>query len=147
MTSLSDRPHHWAVLAQHGVLRLLLVVTGIGLLLPGVLLSGSVVFLPLGMVLVLMAVGVIAWGIAGEPFESHPAYEATPAIAGTLLHTPWDCRWTRLGYRLTSVAEKEQPETAWVCVRGGSRRSVTDADCAHCPHWEPAPRLTLRHAA
>ncbi len=59
----------------------------------------------------------------------------------SVLQTPWDCRWSRLGYRLTGVFEERQPESLWVCVRpdsSGNRRSITDAECATCPHWEAA---------
>lgn len=51
----------------------------------------------------------------------------------------WDCQWNRLGYRLTQVAEADQPEGLWVCVRHPDvRRSVADEDCADCEFWEPA---------
>ena len=56
-----------------------------------------------------------------------------------LLKTPWDCRWSRIGYRLSGVDDESQPESPFVCVRptaAGSRRSVSDAECAECPHWE-----------
>jgi hypothetical protein len=29
--------------------------------------------------------------------------------AVTTLHTVWDCKWSRPGYRLSRVAEPEQP--------------------------------------
>jgi hypothetical protein len=147
MPTLSHRAHRWAVLVEHGVLRVLLMVSGIALVLPGLLLVSSVVFLPLGLFLALMGAGVIAWGVAGEPFEAQPARATAPAIQ----HTPWDCRWTVLGYRLINVSERDQPETPWICVRDpGRRRPVIEADCAHCPEWEPNPtptRWPLRLAA
>jgi hypothetical protein len=123
------------------------------LVLPGLLLIGSVLFLPLGLFLALMGVGVMVWGVAGEPFEAHPASETQPVRAATpvVLHMPWDCRWTVRGYRLTNVSERDQPETPWICVREpGRRRPVTEADCAQCPEWEPNPTITgwrQRHAA
>ena len=52
------------------------------------------------------------------------------------LQTIWDCRWSRPGFRLSGVKEELQPETRWVCVRAAQRRSVTDAECESCPHWE-----------
>lgn len=53
-------------------------------------------------------------------------------------HTAANCRWTRLGYRLSFVGEAQQPETLWVCVRDGGRRSATDSACEGCAHWEPS---------
>jgi hypothetical protein len=52
------------------------------------------------------------------------------------LQTPWDCRWSRPGFRLSGIAEKLQPEGVWVCIRTGERRNVTEAKCELCPHWE-----------
>jgi len=59
---------------------------------------------------------------------------AKTAIA--TLQTIWDCRWSRPGFRLSNVKESLQPEGLWVCVRTGTRRSVSDAECATCPCWE-----------
>ena len=45
--------------------------------------------------------------------------------AAAILQTPWDCRWSRLDYRLSGVDEEQQPEALWVCVRptpAGNRR-------------------------
>ena len=50
--------------------------------------------------------------------------------------TIWDCRFSRPGFRLSGVEEELQPESMWVCVRTATRRSVSDAECASCPHWE-----------
>jgi hypothetical protein len=68
---------------------------------------------------------------------------ATTALV--MLQPVWDCRWSRNGYHLTGVADTQQPEGAWVCVREGTRRNVTDAECRTCPHWELAPG-TRTHA-
>ena len=59
---------------------------------------------------------------------------AKTAIA--TLQTIWDCRWSRPGFRLSGVTEALQPESMWVCVRTPPRRSVCEAECASCPHWE-----------
>jgi hypothetical protein len=59
---------------------------------------------------------------------------ATTAVA--TLQTPWDCRWSRPGYRLTGVNDWDQPEPAWVCVRTGHRKPISGGDCDGCPHWE-----------
>ena len=59
---------------------------------------------------------------------------AKTAIA--TLQTMWDCRWSRPGFRLSGVKESQQPESIWVCVRTLPRRSITDVECATCPHWE-----------
>ncbi len=62
--------------------------------------------------------------------------------ACAVLQTPWDCRWSRLGYRLAGVADEMQAESLWVCVRLSptDRRSVTADECASCPHWEADDR-------
>lgn len=56
--------------------------------------------------------------------------------ATATLPTIWDCRWSRLGYRVAGVEGHLQPEQQWVCVRGSDRRGVTEEECKHCPHWE-----------
>jgi hypothetical protein len=69
---------------------------------------------------------------------------ADAMIATATLHTIWDCRWSRPGYRLLGVEEHLQPETLWVCDRHGERRGVTEVDCENCPHWEARPQpLTM----
>jgi hypothetical protein len=53
-----------------------------------------------------------------------------------LSQTPASCTWSRVGFRLSRVAESEQPESLIVCVREAeSRRSVELIDCAECPNW------------
>jgi hypothetical protein len=64
---------------------------------------------------------------------------ATTALV--MLQPVWDCRWSRNGYRLTGIADALQPESAWVCVREGTRRNVSDVECRTCPHWELAPGM------
>ena len=59
---------------------------------------------------------------------------ASTAIA--TLQTIWDCRWSRPGFRLSGVDEPLQPESLWVCIRSGPRRSVNEVECEHCPHWQ-----------
>lgn len=56
-----------------------------------------------------------------------------------MMHTIWDCRWSRPGYRLTGVPDHLQPESLWVCVRRGERRDVTEEECENCRHWEELP--------
>ena len=58
---------------------------------------------------------------------------ATTAVA--TLQTAWDCRWSRLGYRVPGVPEQFQPETRWVCTRTGERRCIDTLECEQCPHW------------
>ena len=58
------------------------------------------------------------------------------------LQTIWDCRWSRPGFRLTGVKEALQPESMWVCVRATPRRSVSEVECATCPHWQFDDRHT-----
>jgi hypothetical protein len=52
------------------------------------------------------------------------------------LQTAWDCKWSRPGYRVIGVPEQLQRESLWVCTRTGERRSVNEAECDTCPHWE-----------
>jgi hypothetical protein len=55
-----------------------------------------------------------------------------------LSQTPENCGWSRVGFRLSRVAESDQPESIMVCVRDrATRRSVELADCVNCPHWVP----------
>ena len=56
-------------------------------------------------------------------------------IAVATQQTAWECKWSRPGFRLAGIQEPLQPESVWVCVRT-HRRSVTDAECERCPHWE-----------
>lgn len=56
----------------------------------------------------------------------------------TTAHTAANCQSTRLGYRLSFVAESQQPENLWVCVRDGGRRSVIDSECEQCARWAPS---------
>jgi hypothetical protein len=60
-----------------------------------------------------------------------------PPVLTLTPQAPWDCLWSRPGYRLTGVSEPDQPESVWVCVREGERRPVTEAECATCPQWVP----------
>ena len=71
-------------------------------------------------------------------------------IAIATLQPVFDCRWSRQGHRLSGVADADQPESAWVCVREGIRRRLQADECETCPHWEletavPAPDVV--HAA
>ena len=50
--------------------------------------------------------------------------------------TTWDCKWSRPGFRLAGLDESLQPESVWVCVRTGERRSISDEKCDQCPYWE-----------
>ena len=55
------------------------------------------------------------------------------------LQTIWDCKWSRPGYRVAGVQDHFQPETRWICVRGGDRRCISEEECAKCPYWEMEP--------
>ena len=56
------------------------------------------------------------------------------------LPTVSNCYWSRPGYRLSRVVERQQPETKWVCVRTGTRHDIDEAGCERCPHWERDPQ-------
>jgi hypothetical protein len=65
--------------------------------------------------------------------ETAMSYQTRPLV----LQTPWDCRFSRPGYRLSNVRDSHQPESPWVCVRvDGARRPVTERECANCEFWE-----------
>ena len=73
------------------------------------------------------------------------------------LPTPWQCKWSRPGLRLTGVPDRLQPETSWVCVRTGHRRDIAENQCEGCEFWEEedvqkrddlvCPVLTVRSPA
>lgn len=52
------------------------------------------------------------------------------------LQAVWDCKWSRPGHRLSRVADGDQPESRWVCVRNGKRSEIAEAGCDRCPFWE-----------
>jgi hypothetical protein len=56
-----------------------------------------------------------------------------------ILHTGWDCLWSRPGRHRTGVSEDLQRERTRVCVHNGDRRPVSDDECARCALWEPLP--------
>jgi hypothetical protein len=53
--------------------------------------------------------------------------------AAAILHTPWDCRWSRFARRTTAGSTRG---SLWECVHTGSRVAIGEADCASCPHFE-----------
>src|SRR5687768_700426 len=59
-------------------------------------------------------------------------------IADAILHTPWDCRWSRFARRTTSDQTRG---SLWVCVHAGSRVAIAEADCTSCPYFEYQPPL------
>ena len=60
------------------------------------------------------------------------------ADTAAILHTPWDCRWSRFARRTTA----HQARTGlWECMQTGSREAISEADCAKCPHFEYQPPL------
>jgi len=62
----------------------------------------------------------------------------TVAVSQTI----WGCRWSRPGYRIAGVDDRNQPEPTWVCVRDGVRAVVPEGRCETCERWEPAPDKT-----
>ena len=54
-----------------------------------------------------------------------------------ILHTAWDCRWSRPDHRLHGVEQRSQPESLWVCARTpGRQRPMTEEECEKCGFWE-----------
>jgi hypothetical protein len=67
--------------------------------------------------------------------------------ANAILHTPWDCRWSRFARHTTPAQARG---SLWECKHTGTRVPIDEADCASCPHWEyqaPAEGLVARAAA
>jgi hypothetical protein len=62
-------------------------------------------------------------------------------VAVASLQTIVNCRWSRPGYRLSRVLERDQPEPPFVCVRTGVRTEVAEMGCERCPFWEPDPQV------
>lgn len=57
--------------------------------------------------------------------------------AEDVVHAPWNCRWSGVGYRLFGVQEGQPAEGLWVCRRPSNpRHSVTDKECAACEFWQ-----------
>lgn len=56
--------------------------------------------------------------------------------ATAILHNAWNCRWSRPAQRMTGLSAAVQPENLWVCVHEGTRRPVSDDECAHCSQWD-----------
>ena len=50
-----------------------------------------------------------------------------------LLHTPWDCKWSRFARRATAQQARGD---LWECVHDGERQPIAEADCEACPFWE-----------
>ena len=59
---------------------------------------------------------------------------STTAVA--TLQTIWDCKWSRLGLRVSGLPNAFQPEPLWVCTRTGPRKPVSESECETCPLWE-----------
>ncbi len=60
-----------------------------------------------------------------------------PETFARTLHTPWNCRWSRLAYSSTLQPAEAKPDIPWVCIlRPGPARPVTGDDCAGCDEWE-----------
>ena len=56
-----------------------------------------------------------------------------------VLHTPWDCYWSRLSDPEPCSLKHSKTPDLWVCVRPTlhlSSRLVGVDDCAACPYWE-----------
>jgi hypothetical protein len=54
--------------------------------------------------------------------------------ADAILHTPWDCRWSRFARRTT-----RDEGGLWECVHSGERVAISEADCETCPYWDYQP--------
>ncbi|MBI4262796.1 MAG: hypothetical protein HY657_00320 [Acidobacteria bacterium] len=63
------------------------------------------------------------------------------AHAITDMQRVWDCRWARVGSRVSRVEDQQdQPEDLWMCEWVPDRRRlVTEEECSTCRVWEPDP--------
>ncbi|MBM3779014.1 MAG: hypothetical protein FJW23_12415 [Acidimicrobiia bacterium] len=69
MPSVPHHAHtltHWLVLAEHGLLRSLMVAVGVLLIAVGFGLSVTMVMLPAGVALGFTGLGLFLWGAAGD---------------------------------------------------------------------------------
>jgi len=57
-------------------------------------------------------------------------------IAIATRQSAWECKWSRPGFRLAGMDEAQQPESVWMCVRTGQRRTLAEHTCDHCPYWQ-----------
>lgn len=56
--------------------------------------------------------------------------------ATAILHTPWDCRWSRFARRTAGEGKKGG---LWDCIRTGERVPISEADYESCPFYEYRP--------
>jgi hypothetical protein len=61
--------------------------------------------------------------------------------ATAILHTPWDCQWSRFARR---TADDGTRGGLWDCVRSGARVPISETDCGSCPFYEYNPPLGAR---
>ena len=61
--------------------------------------------------------------------------------ATAILHTPWDCRWSRFARRTTGDWTRG---SLWDCVRSGERVPISETDCESCPFYEYNAPLDAR---
>jgi hypothetical protein len=81
--------------------------------------------------------GGMYFAMAGS--EISPKEQGMAAIAVAAPSSVGNCTWSRPGYRLSRVDERDQPEAKWVCVRTGERHDIDEMGCARCPNWERDP--------
>ena len=60
-------------------------------------------------------------------------------VAIATLQTIWDCRWSRLGYRVWGCRTTCNPKSSGCAFAAGEREGVTEEVCEACPHWESLP--------
>jgi hypothetical protein len=56
--------------------------------------------------------------------------------ATAILHTPWDCRWSRFTRRTAGDGKRGG---LWDCIRTAERVPISDTDCESCPFYEYRP--------
>lgn len=56
--------------------------------------------------------------------------------ATAILHTPWDCRWSRFARRTAGDGKRGG---IWDCIRTAERVPICESDCESCPHYEYRP--------
>jgi len=60
---------HWIVIAEHALLRSLVVVTGLMLIIVSLAFDAMIIMLPAGLALGVVGVGLIFWGVTRDVME------------------------------------------------------------------------------
>ena len=144
-TTMTVRAHGLAISFTEGLLRVSLAAIGFMLVATGALFAASIVLLPLGAFAMLAGVGVVAWALTAD--LSVASVDERGDTRSNALHTPWDCRWSKVDWSRSRFGVAATSEIPWLCARLTPWRPVTEDECAHCSEWEPRGRRGGRKQA